>query len=170
VPLVGPSPHLWAPEPAVFFENFRVSLKYTLLLITVCRIIISVMMDQRSAMERAVGMKERGETTTPNVEVVRMMGTRIVNGSIPREVRSELMAGVKADRLGRLKKDGLMPEVFFHPNSRYLAVDIQRKSALEGVRAIASVVATPADLRAEIERTGGDVLEVLLARQREQAP
>ena len=121
-------------------------------------------------MERAVGMKERGETTTPNVEVVRMMGTRIVNGSIPREVRSELMAGVKADRLGRLKKDGLMPEVFFHPNSRYLAVDIQRKSALEGVRAIASVVATPADLRAEIERTGGDVLEVLLARQREQAP
>lgn len=55
------------------------------------------------------------ETYTPNVQLVREQRLRIVH-HLPRFVRTELMAGVKAGHLGHLRKKGLMPEMFFHPD------------------------------------------------------
>ena len=52
---------------------------------------------------------------TPNVQLVREQRLRIVY-RLPSEVRKELMAGVKAGHLGHLRKKGLMPEMFFHPD------------------------------------------------------
>ncbi|MCP4137531.1 MAG: hypothetical protein GY754_41575 [bacterium] len=57
----------------------------------------------------------------PNVEQIRCQGIKIVRGRIPREVRKELSQGVKENLLGHLKKDGVLPEVYFHPDQLHTA-------------------------------------------------
>lgn len=99
----------------------------------------------------------------PNVDVIRAQATRIVKGRIPQAVRRELMAAVKAGHLGRLPKDGLKPEIFFHPDHLHGARDLQKREALYSVQCIAQVVTSPADVRAGIEAMGGDVLELAIA-------
>lgn len=77
-----------------------------------------------------------------NVEQIRAQATRVVTGPIPAQVRHELMAGVKAGVLGRLKKDGLKPEIFFHPDHLHGAVDRQRREAEYKIGLIKGVMAT----------------------------
>jgi hypothetical protein len=50
------------------------------------------------------------------------------------------MAAVKEGLLGRLPKDGLKPEIFFHPDHKHGAVDRQKREALYSVNCIASVM------------------------------
>ena len=95
----------------------------------------------QAASDYARDMVEKGETTTPNVEIVRMMGVRILRCKIPQQVRKELTAGVKAGRIGHLKKEGLRPEAYFHPNSRWKALELQDKAARESVEALRAVYA-----------------------------
>ena len=54
----------------------------------------------------------------PNVEQILAQATRVVRVKIPASVRAELRAAVKAGVLGHLKKDGLKPEIFFHPDHK----------------------------------------------------
>lgn len=96
---------------------------------------------------------------TPNVEMIRAAGHRIIRGRIPREVRTELMAAVKAGELGHLKKDGLKPEIFFHTDHLHLVRDLQRQEAEYAIGCIAKVMASPAHVREGIEAMGRDVLE-----------
>jgi hypothetical protein len=103
------------------------------------------MMDLKTATAYAQGMREKGETATPNVEVVRMMGVRIVVGRLPREVRTELCAAVKTGRLGHLKKDGLLPEAFFHPNAKGTAIQRREAEVRTAINALRKVYAPPAD-------------------------
>lgn len=98
----------------------------------------------------------------PNVDLIRKHGTRIVKGRIPAQVRKELMAAVKDGHLGRLKRDGLKPEIFFHPDHKNGAIERQKAEALYAVQCIAGVMASPADVRAGIEAQGGDVLDYAL--------
>ena len=49
------------------------------------------------------------------------------------------MAGVMARKIGRLRKDGLKPEAFFHPNSISKAKDECEKIAGTAIQAIKSV-------------------------------
>jgi len=77
----------------------------------------------------------------PNVEMIRSEGIRVVRGTIPRQVRSELMAGVKAGELGRMRKDGLMPEVFFDPDLRDAAEAKRREIAIDAAGRIGAVLA-----------------------------
>lgn len=77
---------------------------------------------------------------TRNVEMIRKHATRIVRGSMPRQVRKELMDGVKKGHLGRLKKDGLKPEIFYHPDHYHGAVDLQKKEARYAVDCLAKVI------------------------------
>ncbi len=65
----------------------------------------------------------------PNVENILASATRVVRGKIPAQVRKELRAAVKAGVLGHLKKDGLKPEIFFHPDHRNGAIERQKKEA-----------------------------------------
>jgi hypothetical protein len=102
------------------------------------------MMNEARAVEIASGMRERGETTTPNVEVVRMMGVSLISGRVPAEVRRELREAVKAGRLGHLKRDGLLPEAFFHPNGRGNAIAARERAAREKIAALRGVYAPPA--------------------------
>lgn len=102
---------------------------------------------------------------TPNVEQIRKQASRVVRGPMPAQVRKELLGAVKAGLLGRLKKDGLKPEIFFHPDHKNGARDRQMREASYAAQCIASVVASPADVRSGIEANGGDVLAYALSER-----
>lgn len=74
------------------------------------------------------------------VAIVRMMGVRLISSTVPRDARAALNAGVKAGELGRLPKKGLLPEAFFHPNARSVAIELRERDANESAKAIAKVV------------------------------
>lgn len=79
----------------------------------------------------------------PNVTNILVGGSRVIRGRIPAQVRKQLMAAVKAGVLRRLKKDGLKPEVFYNPNNRTSALDVQAREAAYSISCIAGVLATP---------------------------
>jgi hypothetical protein len=79
----------------------------------------------------------------PNVEQIRAQASRVIRGKIPKQVRRELMGAVKNGFLGRLKKDGLKPEIFFHPDHRQGAIDRQKREAEFSVGCISKVMAGP---------------------------
>lgn len=62
----------------------------------------------------------------PNVANILCGRSKVIRSRMPQQVRRELMAAVKAGVLGRLPKDGLKPEVFFHPSGRNEAHARQR--------------------------------------------
>lgn len=99
-------------------------------------------MDQQQALQHAKALMERGMSVADaNVELVRMMGVRIVTGGFDRATRAALMAGVKDGRLGRLAKDGIKPEAFFHPNAIWSAKEERNKIANAAIRALRAVCA-----------------------------
>ncbi len=75
-----------------------------------------------------------------NAAAIRAGGSRVIRGRIPLDVRKELMAAVKAGHLGRLMKDGLKPEIFFHPDHKNGAIARQKSEAEYAVRCIAGVM------------------------------
>jgi len=77
----------------------------------------------------------------PNVEQILCQATRVVRGRIPAQVRKELNAAVKAGVLGRLPKDGLKPEIFFHPDHLHGAKDRQTREADYAISMIKKVMA-----------------------------
>ena len=83
-----------------------------------------------------------------NAEQIRSQATRVIRGTVPAQVRRELMAAVKAGYLGRLKKDGLKPEIFFHPDHKHGAIERQNREALYSVSLIAKVMVSGSE-RAE---------------------
>lgn len=99
----------------------------------------------------------------PNVANILIGGTRVIRGSIPARVRSQLRAAVKDGVLGRLPKDGLKPEIFYHPAHKNGAIERQKREAAYSIDCIASVMASPAQVRDGIEQNGGDVLAYALS-------
>lgn len=84
----------------------------------------------------------------PNAVSIRASAMRVINGPLFGQVRKELFAAVKTGHLGRLKKDGLKPEIFFHPDHKNGAIERQKKEALYAVDCIATVIAVkPAEQR-----------------------
>lgn len=100
-----------------------------------------------------------------NVANILAQGTRVIGGRIPAEVRKELQAAVRDGVLGHLKKDGLKPEIFFHPSHKNGAIERQQREAAYSIGCIAKVMTSPADVRAGIEAMGGDVLEYALSER-----
>jgi len=76
-----------------------------------------------------------------NVEMIRAEATRVITGRIPAQVRKELMDAVKKGELGRLKKDGLKPEIFYHPDHKHGAIERQIREAEYSISLISKVVA-----------------------------
>lgn len=79
----------------------------------------------------------------PNVAKILAQGTRVIRGRVPAQVRAELREAVRDRVLGRLPKDGLKPEVFFHPDRKNSAKEIQAREAAYAVDCIRSVIAHP---------------------------
>lgn len=77
----------------------------------------------------------------PNVTNILVQATRVIRGPIPARVRKELRAAVKAGALGHLKKDGLKPEIFFHPDHKNGAIERQKREAEYSISLIANVIA-----------------------------
>jgi len=99
-------------------------------------------MDQQQALQYAKGLIDSGMSVADaNVELVRMVGVRIVSGGMDRATRSALMAGVKSGRIGRLAKDGMKPEALFHPNSLWNAKEERARIANAAIRALQAVCA-----------------------------
>lgn len=76
----------------------------------------------------------------PNVEDILARATRVIRGPVPARVRKQLSAAVKAGVLGHLKKDGLKPEIFFHPDHRNGAIERQKSEAAYSLKCIAGVM------------------------------
>jgi hypothetical protein len=79
----------------------------------------------------------------PNVERILAQGTLVVAGRIPAQVRKQLREAVKARVLGRLPKDGLKPEIFFHPDHKNGAIERQKREAGYSIGCIAKVLHVP---------------------------
>lgn len=77
----------------------------------------------------------------PNVEQILAQASRVIRGRIPAQVRKELAAAVKAGVLGHLKRDGLKPEIFFHPDHKNGAKERQAREAAYAIECIKKVVA-----------------------------
>lgn len=75
----------------------------------------------------------------PNVSDILFRGTRVIKSPVPRSVRNELMLAVKDGVLGHLKKEGLKPEIFFHPAHKNGATELQQKEAVYSINLIAKV-------------------------------
>lgn len=89
-------------------------------------------------------MTPHQESFGPNVAAILVGASRVVRGRIPAQVRKELAAAVKAGVLGRLPKNGLLPEVFYSPDHKHGAVARQKSEAEYAIGCIATVVAGPA--------------------------
>lgn len=101
----------------------------------------------------------------PNVSNILASGSRVIRGRVPAQVRKELRAAVKAGVICHLPKDGLKPEVYFHPGRRVSVNDMREREALYAVKCIAGVVASPADVRDGLIRNGIDPLDYALAER-----
>lgn len=77
----------------------------------------------------------------PNAERIRAQASLVVRGRIPAAVRKELMAAVKMKQLGRLKKDGLKPEIFYHPDHAHGARERQQREADYAISCLKGVFA-----------------------------
>ena len=111
------------------------------------------MIGQQAAIQQARRAVEQGEWPKDqiNVLVIRIMGVRLVQGKMPREVGSELSRAVKEGTLGYLPKNKLEPAAYFHPNSRGKAIEKRRQVAYEAMRSIAGIVARPFEVSNETE-------------------
>lgn len=86
----------------------------------------------------------------PNVANILAQAQRVIRGKITAQVRKELAAAVRDGVLGHLKRDGLKPEIFFHPDHKNGAIDRQKREALYSVQCISGVIAHGAE-RAEYD-------------------
>jgi len=117
---------------------------------------------------KAVDIRRRMATGDEfrNVQAILVEGERIIRGSVPATARRELREAVNAGVLGHLKKEGLKPEIFFNPDHLHLAKQRQEEEALDSIRRIASVMASPQQVREGMEAMGVDPLEELLKNAR----
>ncbi|MFA5166636.1 MAG: hypothetical protein WC449_05125 [Candidatus Paceibacterota bacterium] len=83
---------------------------------------------QEEILESIKKQLRAGEITTEeaNVQIVRLERIRIVT-KLSKEIRTYLNNAVKAGRLGHLKKDSALSEIYYHPNFKYLALEAREK-------------------------------------------
>lgn len=80
-----------------------------------------------------------------NVEMVLAARFRIITNSIPRKTRKALNEAVKNGVLGHVEKDGLKPEVYYHPNFDYLARAERTQIEKETINTLCRVLARPGE-------------------------
>jgi hypothetical protein len=95
-----------------------------------------------NAREYVKDQMKQGKMTAAeaNVRVVQMVGFLVVT-KMPIDVRKALNAAVKIGELGRIKKDGLKPEIYHHKNGRANAIVEQRRIENESLEKIKNVFA-----------------------------
>jgi len=101
-------------------------------------------MDNQNNLEHTLDMVEQKKMTIDeaNVQMVRDERVRVVY-KLPASVRKALNQAVKNGTLGHLKKDGVMPEVYYHPNFKYMALEIREQAVYRTIQALKKVCASP---------------------------
>lgn len=107
---------------------------------------------QQAALEQVSGLG----ADAANVRLVQIMGVRLVNGPMPRDVRKALMAAVRRGELGHFKKEGLMPEAFFHVNSKWPAVEARNRARCAAISALQKVCGRDFDLEQAADAAGSE--------------
>jgi hypothetical protein len=99
---------------------------------------MSTATQQQDALTFVKEKMRAGEMTVDqaNVEMVRALRVKLVTSKMPASVRRSLNDAVKAGQLGHLKKDGLLPEAYFHPTFDYMAKGERADHARESINAL----------------------------------
>lgn len=74
-----------------------------------------------------------------NVMMVLFERVRVIEGRTPATVRKALNAAVKEGRLGHMKKDGLKPEVYYHPRFKNIALGARKEHESQALASILKV-------------------------------
>lgn len=82
-----------------------------------------------------------------NVLIVQMMGVRLITNKLSRHVRKALNEAVKKGDLGHMKKDGILPEAYYHKNGRANAIVERQRYERSAKEAIGKVCAFNPDMR-----------------------
>jgi len=95
--------------------------------------------NNQNNLERLLDQRDQGKITVDdaNVQLVLQERFRVVH-KLPASVRKALNAAVKDGRLGHMKKDGIKPEVYYHPTFKYLAIEERNKHVYALKRALES--------------------------------
>ena len=95
----------------------------------------------KDALIIAIDCAEKGEIAHDkrNTYVVQLVGVYVTSDRMPRDVRRELNASVRAGEIGHIAKDGLRPECYHHKNARANALEVRNRIALDAVKAISTV-------------------------------
>lgn len=95
------------------------------------------MQDQQNNRERTLDQLDRKiiSVDDANVQMVRQERFREIS-KLPASVRKALNAAVKDGRLGHMPKDGIKPEVYYHPDFKYLAIEERNKHVYALKRAL----------------------------------
>ena len=98
-------------------------------------------MSAQNDIEQITDKLERGLITssTANVEMVLAQRFRVISNRLTKDVRKALNDAVKSKRLGHFKKDGYLPEVFFHPTFKHLAIDARNSHLRHMTTALSNV-------------------------------
>ena len=99
-------------------------------------------MSKQNDRERLADHLQRGLITVDdaNVKMIRDERFRIVH-KLPRDVRKALNAAVKRGELGHMKRDGLKPEVYYHPTFRYMAIEARDRTFRTAIDALEKIYA-----------------------------
>lgn len=96
--------------------------------------------NENKVMDYIKDQMQQGKMTAEEANVYKVRAFRFqLITKLPRNVRKSLNVAVKSGELGHLKKDGLMPEAYFHPKFRHMALAARRKEKGKGIRALMSV-------------------------------
>lgn len=98
--------------------------------------------------EHLLDMVQRGEMTADQANVAKVRAQRVllVMSRIPQEVRAALNAAVKRGELARMKKEGHLPEAYYHPTFDYLARAERRAHERSVIDALSKVLSRPVDI------------------------
>jgi hypothetical protein len=90
--------------------------------------------------ERLTDQMQRGLITAAeaNIKMVRDERFRVVH-KLSRVVRKALNFAVKKGELEHFRKDGLKPEVYYHPNFKYLAIEARSKEVNYKIKALKAI-------------------------------
>ena len=94
----------------------------------------------QKAFDIIMDQRERGIITVEeaNIQLVEVERFRIVT-RLSRDIRKTLNNAVRQGRLGHMRKDGLMPEMYYHPTFKHLANQERRRIAEQGIAAIKKI-------------------------------
>lgn len=97
-------------------------------------------MTKQNNAERILDHLDQGLITAnqANVNLVRSERVRVIS-KLRLDVRKALNSAVKSGELGHMKKEGMKPEVYFHPTFRYLAIAERNKCASETINALKNI-------------------------------